>query len=499
MSAAAGAKAVVHPDDKKDTSTWGVSLSYPFLLTPKKYRGVRWLIWILLAVLIVGGILFGAAFSQVKFDNKQKNKKENFFVSASIPEICQSDDPDVNLNPDCTTFTFAQITPLKWDPSAFTLTVQYDISFGSSLVDAIGRLATNVSVVYDTAYASKTIKPNERANSLTIEVPVIVDVSKYPFETYTFELYAIPILASKPPLPIPQVTFLNQQSLPTFVYDTATISGVDNPVFKVTFRRSPVVKGVVIFTWFVMHLWVTIVIFLTAQVIYRNREAGPLMNWVATSVFAMGTIRGAQPLAPPVGTTGDMVTYIYGIFVIALSSFICFIFNFRRYKPKPKDKELEKREKKMKFRKFLKEEEEEEKKKAATPAASYGQGPSSTSPRQVTDFAGSASVGSASPSTAYSASPSLTPQASYGAQYSTPQYTTPSPQTQQKTYAPSGQSQAQSNYYPQTQPQQTAPQHNYMAAPQAPARNQSADPNRVAQMLQQQQQQQQPGYQNWRN
>ncbi|KAI8845437.1 hypothetical protein BC829DRAFT_280188 [Chytridium lagenaria] len=196
-----------------------------------------------------------------------------------------------------------------------------------------------------------------------------------PFETYTATLYFFPVFvgnasAGEQPGIVLQQADLILNNLPSFAWDKPSVNTTeDYAQFQISFRRTPIVKVVVIFTWAVMHLWVVIVIFLTGQVIFRDREPQPIMTWVAASIFSMGAIRAAQPIAPAVGTVADMVTYIWAILVIALSSFICFVFNFRRYKPKPKDKELEKREKKMKWRKYLKEEAEEEKKKAETTAS----------------------------------------------------------------------------------------------------------------------------------
>ncbi|KAJ3202727.1 hypothetical protein HDU67_000327, partial [Dinochytrium kinnereticum] len=335
---AAAANTPLHPDDAaaKDNATsstsWAFKASYPYLVTPKKLRGVRWALWFFIGGVLVIGVLFAASSAQVNFNKRVRTRGADFYASPLLAEICsdqETADPEIIAG--CQEVVFATITPVKWDPSSFTLSVQYDLAFGRTLADELGRLKTNSNVIFDAAYSSKIIKPRERANMLTVDIPVGVDISQYPFEVYNVQLFAVPVES----LPeggriIPQVTDLVLNNLPSFAFDTPSVNASEpTAMFNVSFRRTPVVKIVVIFTWVVMHLWVIIVVFLTAQVIYRDREPQALMAWVATSVFSMGTIRAAQPIAPAVGTTADMVTYIWAIMIIALSSFICFIFNFR--------------------------------------------------------------------------------------------------------------------------------------------------------------------------
>ncbi|KAI8845435.1 hypothetical protein BC829DRAFT_280181 [Chytridium lagenaria] len=133
--------------------------------------------------------------------------------------------------------------------------------------------------------------------------------------------------------------------------------------FRLKFQRSPLTKFIVIFSWLLMHLWTFMIIFMTLQVVFRDRDPMQFMFWTAASIFSMGTIRGLQPAAPAIGTVGDVVTYIWGIVISSIMAFVLFCVAFRKHKPKSAwDKEFNKKDKASKWRAVLKDEAEVEKK-----------------------------------------------------------------------------------------------------------------------------------------
>ncbi|KAJ3107074.1 hypothetical protein HDU96_008033 [Phlyctochytrium bullatum] len=367
----------VHPDDRVDDDTRVISFStsYPYLVTPKKYRYIRWAAVISIISVFTVVVLSVLAWAQIKFKQRVNNRASGYYID---PPLAGCWDADSNLLPGanatvCSQSVIVEISPLKWDASSSILSVQYKMALGSFFLDTLGRYSQNDSFILDTLVTSKAVKKGERPVAFTVDIPIVVDVSNYPVEVYETGLFSLPLWTNTKnptnlPTAVPQLAFIELRSMPTFEFDAPVLDAPQHG-FKIKFRRSPVIKAIVLLTFFLMHMWVVIAAMLTGQVIFRERDAQPIMNWVASAVFSMGTIRAAQPLAPPIGTTADLVTYVYAILAISFSAFVAFVVNFRSHKPKTKDKDLEKREKKIKWRKFLKEEAEEAKKKAAAEAA----------------------------------------------------------------------------------------------------------------------------------
>ncbi|KAI9362119.1 hypothetical protein DFJ73DRAFT_891868 [Zopfochytrium polystomum] len=336
-------------DDRDNPDRFGFSLSYPFFLTPKPYRFIRWsILWALFIGITLTATLLMA----------------HQYVS-TIARSNRSSILESNQQP-----TYQLIfQPLKFDQSAGALHVLYTLTL-TEQVDIVLR-ATNDTTI-ETGSASKTFKAGDQLVPFQVVYSIVTDTSNYPFDVYSTNITVMVTNTKTKDLASFNLLFFMDQPLQSFDYDDLIYfpfeddkgKPLDVVKFQLTFRRSKLTKVIVLFTWLLMHMWTVMIVFLAAQCFFRDRPAHPFMVWAAASIFSMSTIRSIQPSAPIIGTKYDMGTYVWSVTVSCIAAFGLFVASFRKYKPESeKDKLLKKKEKEWKLRKFAREEAEEEEKR----------------------------------------------------------------------------------------------------------------------------------------
>ncbi|KAJ3330318.1 hypothetical protein HDU76_005958, partial [Blyttiomyces sp. JEL0837] len=288
------------------------------------------------------------------------------FYKASIANQTSKSNVNSGSVGDAENFFGVVYKPIAYNPGTSELTVLYQVVGVGSYEDALGRATVPLTV--ETGASSTTFAKGQQITPINVKYPVQVDTSVYPFEDYSLDVTLIlstVVNGTKTTLPIALFFYLDQP-LQSFTYDNIDVAVIPNSFalqFNFTFRRSQITKIIVGFTWVLLHMWAIMLVFLTAQCLFRDRDPNGFMVWAATSIFSMATIRGIQPNAPTVGTVYDISTYIWAVSISCLAGFVMFGLSFIRYKPKSqKDKDLEKKDKESQWRKIEKEEAEEKKK-----------------------------------------------------------------------------------------------------------------------------------------
>ncbi|KAJ3104145.1 hypothetical protein HDU97_009496 [Phlyctochytrium planicorne] len=359
------------PAQRQDGSTPLVEFSfkYPFIKTSKKARYGRWAIWFALAFVITAAILVPLAVQSINQNTKISNDQGVLFITPGLEKAGCT--PEIFY--DCASLAPAaaiiELTAIKFDPSK-GMTISFN---GQVKINEVGQpsliLPKEVRVDVDTK--TFTAPPNSIGTfSFTSTYTVTTDPALYPYETYEISfniLASTNVNASNPNDGIElfelAVSAATPFALPSFKQDPYVLKAISSdpnlPGINVTltFYRSTFTKIIVMFSWLLMHLWAIMVISLTGQVVFRDRDAMGFMIWTAASIFSMGTIRALQPASPPIGTLADVVTYIWGVAACSIMAFVLFCVTFRTFKPKTAwDKEFTKKEKASKWRAILKDE-----------------------------------------------------------------------------------------------------------------------------------------------
>ncbi|KAJ3107075.1 hypothetical protein HDU96_008034, partial [Phlyctochytrium bullatum] len=360
------------------------------LRTSKKARYFRWAIFFSLAgILAIAVLLPIGIFTDRKAAKTIENEGEGFATPALLAAGCDPRNPVNTCVGIADRMVYVNIFPIKYDPTK-GLTVLFDV--GAQMNRSSVLLNKEVKIEVDTK--TQTIPANTYGSiTFTATYDVRTDSTTFPFDemstafsvfAYTMERDAsnktVPVLLdlyvrSANSFPIPSFAMRPIEFLPLDDgVSGISLNGSTFPGARVTvaFRRSNLTRFITMLSWILMHLWTIMGISLTAQAVFRGRDAMSLMVWVAATIFSMKTIRDLQPAAPPIGTIGDMCTYIYCTLVIAVMAFILFCVAFREHKPKsPWDKAYAKMEKASKWRAVLKDEaalESEKKEKQTMPA-----------------------------------------------------------------------------------------------------------------------------------
>ncbi|KAJ1548657.1 hypothetical protein HK405_001045 [Cladochytrium tenue] len=351
----------------------GLSLHYPYIVLPKRYRWIRWCLWVLI---FVGVTLLGSIGLTRLLANtvaKHQQKGINLYISPALSDAVSTFCADVDLTDcdlDALNFTGFEIviTPLKFDTDALALTVDFSATPRGVLANDINVLPAGYNVTFSTFGGGATYTAKSAVSDFSATFAAYTSVTDYPFEQYSvfMTVYAEHKVGESVGNLYELLVLLDPNSyVMGFTFDqpnmTNAADGVSAVNIELTFRRNGTTKATVVFTWIVMHGWVIMVVLTTAQVMFRGRDPDPVMTWTAAAVFTIGQIRAIQPRNPSIGTVGDVVTYVWAVLIIALASFIQFSYNFRRYKPKSElDKALTKKEKESKWREILKAEAETE-------------------------------------------------------------------------------------------------------------------------------------------
>ncbi|KAJ1568031.1 hypothetical protein HK405_003855 [Cladochytrium tenue] len=344
----------------------GFSLHYPYIVLPKPRRWIRWIVWV---AIFLGITLLGSIGLTKLVENsalRKQQKGSSLYISPGLTSLVDANCGDdlINCDLDALNFTgFAiVIAPLKFDTDALQLTVDFSVTPRGSLANTINILPTGYNVTFSTYGGGATYTAGAVASDFSGTFAAYTTVADYPFETYdvSMTVYAEhKVGEALDSLYEILVTMDTGNYVSGFSFEDPVMvdaaDGVSAANVQLTFHRNAMTKATVVFTWIVMHAWAMMVVLITAQVAFRQRDPDPVMTWTAAAVFTIGSIRGIQPRVPAIGTVGDVVTYVWTIMVIAVASFILFIFNFRRFKPKTeKMKLLAKKEKESKWREILK-------------------------------------------------------------------------------------------------------------------------------------------------
>ncbi|KAI7860143.1 hypothetical protein BDC45DRAFT_564147 [Circinella umbellata] len=154
----------------------------------------------------------------------------------------------------------------------------------------------------------------------------------YPFDHYssTFEVYASYANDTTRVIPI---TFSLSASLTSFAFQPIIVDPEPNETDRVSLKidtgRSPTTIGFSIFTCVLMWALSLVLTTFAYQVVIRRRRVDAHACMVGISMlFALPALRSAQPGAPEIGCTSDIVSFYWNMAIIAIDSvavIICWV------------------------------------------------------------------------------------------------------------------------------------------------------------------------------
>ncbi|KAI9498102.1 hypothetical protein BDB00DRAFT_950529 [Zychaea mexicana] len=154
----------------------------------------------------------------------------------------------------------------------------------------------------------------------------------YPFDHYsgTFEVYASYANDTAHTIPI---TFHLKASLTSFAFKPTLVDPEPNESDRVSLQietgRSPTTVGFSIFTCVLMWALSLVLTLFAYQVIIQRRKVDAHACMVGVSMlFAMPALRSAQPGAPEIGCTSDILSFYWNMAIIAIDSIaiiICWV------------------------------------------------------------------------------------------------------------------------------------------------------------------------------
>ncbi|KAI8853595.1 hypothetical protein BC829DRAFT_382399 [Chytridium lagenaria] len=336
--------------------------SYPYLSTPKEYRFIRWIILISLLFLIIASLMLALAIPYRAFITASLDSSQSvLFVSPTLRNCSFTTIDEAKLCVVSNKGIFVKVRPNKFDFSTSVLSLTVEPVPTALFCNEVGILQENIK--FEFSSTTVTARKNQKLVPFDVDIPIDVDYSNYPFETFTPPPLELLILDEEDNA-FPFIVAENRMvSIPSLEFDAIQAvvpegaEGFDYVALVVGFRRNIVTRVIVIITWILLHMWAIMFMFMSLQAVFRERQVFSIMIWIAGGIIATGTIRKLQPEAPPVGTTGDVVTYIWSLIAGAVGTFAIFCAVFRDHKPKnPKDKEMEKRDKERRWRKLLSDE-----------------------------------------------------------------------------------------------------------------------------------------------
>ncbi len=164
---------------------------------------------------------------------------------------------------------------------------------------------------------SMTLKAGQRIGAQSVPIEIDRgDVSTYPFDRYTADLY-FSAVADGENIPV-ELTVENSDAL--FTVKASGTADDTEPGFRVEQSRSP--GTVIMVTLMFVIMWaLALAVAAAAAVIVRKRLGlvWPALGWMAATLFALAAFRGTAPGSPPIGCILDYTAFLWAEAIVACS------------------------------------------------------------------------------------------------------------------------------------------------------------------------------------
>ncbi|KAJ1499894.1 hypothetical protein HMI54_009334 [Coelomomyces lativittatus] len=289
------------------------------------YIGIIVLIW--LSVILPTYILY-----------KKEIRDRNFLEPTKLPEARHFINVSARLG---------FIDPLA---GQFRLSLDFQpinyqqIGMGPELFrDFAGEKQLLLDIVLYIAQLKVVFKKYDRLAPVDVSIFFVNGTSRdYPFDIYatsfSISAYDLNNETNVIPLQIYMNAAVPGYSLSQYEMNASNALG-GSVSFFFYIRRSGTTIGFSIFIMVLSWGLSLIMSFLTLQIVLKNRLVEPAMlGPPCTLLFALPTLRNAQPGIPEIGTTFDVVSYFWNIALVAMSSvfiILTFILRWQALPPPP--------------------------------------------------------------------------------------------------------------------------------------------------------------------
>ncbi|KAI8144019.1 hypothetical protein BJV82DRAFT_556856 [Fennellomyces sp. T-0311] len=219
---------------------------------------------------------------------------------------------------------YISATVIDVDFSEKTYRLHCMIRANGTLANEYGQLSRPILVSFS-SLSSYHIGAGDDDNPLNVVFSYHNgDEIDYPFDRYTgaFEVYASYANDTDHRIPI---TFHLSASLTSFAFNPTLVDPEPNETDRVGLKidtgRSTTTLGFSIFICILMWALSLVLTVFAFQVIVRNRRVDAHACMIGISMlFALPALRSAQPGAPAIGCTSDILSFYWNMAIIAINS-----------------------------------------------------------------------------------------------------------------------------------------------------------------------------------
>jgi hypothetical protein len=257
-------------------------------------------------------------------------------ATSPTPGATNEDEPADRLEVYMTVLNF---DPVKGEVDARLEFMPYGkYQSGDTLLAAQNILLSTNNI--DAQGSEFLFRENRRMDAKLIRVSISEgNANSYPFDAYQAEvdIYAESFKGKNDPENYQAVplTFYTISNIPGFDINFSSLDKEEDPELiyqAIKIERSPTVRFFSLLVMMIMWLLATLAFLLSLRV-WRSGKAPEvsMLGLMAALLFAFPAIRNTQPNVPPVGTTGDFLSFLWTELIVVFALVILGACWLRRY------------------------------------------------------------------------------------------------------------------------------------------------------------------------